>query len=51
MRMDPGCVNKARTRIANYSRNYYPRSEAFFRGAKEGQRVSVNGLSTTLRLR
>ena len=51
MRMDPGCKNKAQIKIANYSRNYYPRSEAFFRGAKEGQRVSVDGLSTTLRLR
>ncbi|MBO4663835.1 MAG: hypothetical protein J5663_05435 [Bacteroidaceae bacterium] len=51
MRMDPGCKNKAQTKIANYARNYYPRSEAFFRGAKEGQRVSVDGLSTTLRLK
>lgn len=51
MRMDPGCKNEAQTKINRYANNYYPRSEAFFRGAKAGQRVSVDGMSTTLRLK
>ncbi len=52
MRMDPGCRTKAQNNIARrYAPYYFPKSEAFFRGAKEGNRVSANGITTTLRLK
>lgn len=52
MRMDPGCKSEAQNKInRSYAPNYYPKTEAFFRGAKAGQRVSVDGYTTTLRLR
>lgn len=51
MRMDPGCRSKAQQNIARYAQGYYPKSEAFFRGAKAGQKVSIAGMTTTLRLK
>ncbi len=51
MRVDPGCRNKAQIKINSYARNYYPKSEAFFRGVKAGQKFSIAGESTTLRLK
>ncbi|MCR5314137.1 MAG: hypothetical protein K6E54_10955 [Bacteroidaceae bacterium] len=52
MRVDPSCRSKAQLRIArNYAPNYYPKSEAFFRGAKAGQTVSAGGYTTRLRLK
>jgi len=51
MRMDPGCKTKANAKISTYARYYYPKSEAFFRGVKAGQRITLDGQSTTLRLK
>lgn len=49
--IDPACASRASRQIASYSNALYPKSEAFFQGIKEGQRVTVLGESTTLRLR
>lgn len=49
--VDPASAAKANKQAAGYAAHYYPKSEAFFAGIKAGQRVSVAGESTTLRLR
>ena len=49
--VDPSCSSKANSQIASYRNGYYPKSEAFFKGIKAGQSVSVMGETTTLRLR
>ena len=49
--VDPASAAKANRQIATYSAYYYPKSEAFFAGIKAGQKVSVAGETTTLRLR
>ncbi len=49
--VDPSCAAKANRQISSYSQAFYPKSEAFFAGLKEGQSVTVMGETTTLRLR
>lgn len=49
--VDPACAATANRQIASYRNGYYPKSEAFFAGLKEGQQVTVMGETTTLRLR
>lgn len=49
--VDPASAAKANRQAAGYAAHYYPKSEAFFAGIKAGQRVSVAGESTILRLR
>ena len=49
--VDPSCASKASSQIANYRNGLYPKSEAFFAGIKEGQKVTVLGEATTLRFR
>ena len=49
--VDPACAASANRQIASYRNGYYPKSEAFFAGLKEGQQVTVMGETTTLRLR
>ncbi len=49
--VDPASAAKANRQAAGYAAHYYPKSEAFFQGIHAGQRVSVAGESTTLRLR
>lgn len=49
--VDPSCSSQANRQIASYKNGYYPKSEAFFKGIKAGQSVSVMGETTTLRLR
>ena len=51
MSVDPSCASRANSQIASYRNGYYPKSEAFFKGIKAGQSVSVMGETTTLRLR
>ena len=51
MSVDPSCAGRANSQIASYKNGYYPKSEAFFKGLKAGQSVSVMGETTTLRLR
>lgn len=51
MSVDPSCASKANSQIASYKNGYYPKSEAFFKGIKAGQSVSIMGETTTLRLR
>ena len=51
MSVDPSCASRANSQIANYRNGYYPKSEAFFKGLKAGQSVSILGETTTLRLR
>ncbi|MCR5315068.1 MAG: hypothetical protein K6E52_04155 [Bacteroidaceae bacterium] len=51
MSVDPSCASRANSQIANYRNGYYPKSEAFFKGLKAGQSVSIMGETTTLRLR
>ena len=51
MSVDPSCAGRANSQIANYKNGYYPKSEAFFKGLKAGQSVSIMGETTTLRLR
>ena len=51
MAVDPSCAGRANSQIANYRNGYYPKSEAFFKGLKAGQSVTVMGETTTLRLR
>lgn len=49
--VDPASAGKANAAAASYAAHFYPKSEAFFAGIKAGQRVSVAGESTVLRLR
>ena len=49
--VDPSCASRANSQISTYKNGYYPKSEAFFKGLKAGQSVSVMGETTTLRLR
>lgn len=49
--VDPSCAGKAASQIASYRNGLYPKSEAFFAGMKEGQKVTVLGETTTLRFR
>jgi len=49
--VDPACANRANRQMASYHAGFYPKSEAFFAGIQAGQRVSVMGETTTLRLR
>lgn len=49
--VDPASAAKANRQAAGYAAHFYPKSEAFFAGIKAGQRVTVAGESTTLRLR
>ena len=51
MSVDPSCASRANSQIASYRNGYYPKSEAFFKGLKAGQSVSIMGETTTLRLR
>mgnify|MGYP002622233783 CR=1 FL=1 len=50
-RVDPACAARANRMIASLSAGYYPRSEAFFQGIKEGKAITVMGETTTLRMR
>ena len=49
--VDPSSAGKANRQAAGYAAHFYPKSEAFFQGIKAGERVSVAGETTTLRLR
>ena len=49
--VDPACAGQANKAASGYAAHFYPKSEAFFQGVKEGQSVSILGESTTLRLR
>lgn len=49
--VDPACAAKANRQISSYHGGLYPKSEAFFAGIKEGQKVTVMGETTTLRFR
>ncbi len=49
--VDPSCASKANRKIASYRNGLYPKSEAFFQGFKEGDKITVMGETTTLRLR
>ncbi|MBR1520918.1 MAG: hypothetical protein IJ635_06745 [Bacteroidaceae bacterium] len=49
--VDPSSAAKANRAAAGYAAHFYPKSEAFFAGIKAGERVSVAGETTTLRLR
>ncbi len=49
--VDPSCAQKANRQMASYTAHFYPKSEAFFQGLKEGQQITVMGETTTLRLR
>lgn len=49
--VDPASAAKANRQAAGYASMFYPKSEAFFQGVKAGQKVSVAGETTTLRLR
>lgn len=49
--VDPSSAVKANRAAENYAAHFYPKSEAFFQGIKAGQKVSVAGETTILRLR
>ena len=48
--VDPACAGAANKACGNYAGHFFPKSEAFFQGLKEGQSATVLGESTTIRL-
>lgn len=52
MKVDPSCTAEAKRLISQYSKYYFPKSEAFFAGnVRVGDVKSVAGETTTVRLR